>query len=279
MNALIRASELYRCLDDVQIFEVGAKTADTEQANHALASYQAGHIPHAHYVDLMQFFCNRRTALEYQYPNREEMLLSLQHFQVDSDRKIIIYDRDNHIWATRLWWVLYAFGFRNLAVLNGGLQAWQQHGYALESTSPIRLQDAVWSYRLTDPSPYFATLNDVLDILQGRQSAQLLNVLRSAVFTGEERRYTRAGHIPKSINVPFAHFLDIDGYFKPDISNFQSEFGLDFQQNIVIYCGSGITASGAAFALMHSQAQHIKIYDGSMAEWSAHEDLPLHITI
>ncbi|ANF81681.1 hypothetical protein A3K93_05450 [Acinetobacter sp. NCu2D-2] len=280
MKSLISAEDLFRRLNDVQILEVGAKTANATQAQHALYAFEQGHIPTAQYVDLTQHFSQQGTDLDYQHPNLTEMRNSLSHFGLNSNQPIVIYDRENHIWATRLWWVLQAFGITNVYVLHGGFKAWQTQDYPLEQGSHQATQSKTHhDFNLNFQAQYFADLNDVKAVVNGPQDAQLVNVLRPVVFRGEELRYARAGHIPGSINIPFAQFLDADGFFKDSFSNFQADFGLNLNRDIIIYCGSGITASGAAFALQQTQAKSIKIYDGSMSEWSADPKLPLQTMI
>lgn len=276
MSFLISISEFEHQLDDVQIFEVGAKTANTDAAHIALQNYLNGHIPHARYVDLNQDFCNLTTELEYQCPSLEEFKASLNNFNVNWSKPIVIYDRENHIWAARLFWVLKAFGHKNVRVLNGGFKHWQAHKLALAEGHEQSVFKANYSEINFDPN-YFADLYDVKHIVEEPSPVQLLNVLRPVVFSGKEKRYARAGHIPKSINIPFAEFLNADGTFKTSIHTFGARFGLNLTREIIIYCGSGITASGAALALLQAQAKSVKIYDGSMSEWSAQPDLPLQI--
>lgn len=278
MKDLISAEELAQQLSVVQIFEVGAKTAQPIQAEQALNAYQCAHIPTAQYVDLNLYFCNLRSHLEYQHPNETEMLHSLQKYQVDWTQPIVIYDRENHIWAARLFWIFKAFGHQQVQVLQGGFQAWQQLNFAVSN----QIESSITSFNVAQlqfDTAYFADIQEVKNVIEQDSSVQLLNVLRPEVFRGDELRYSRSGHIPKSINIPFAEFLDETGKFKDSIFNFVARFGLDLNRDIIIYCGSGITASGAALALRQAQATSIKIYDGSMSEWSADSDLPLQIMV
>lgn len=276
MSFLISISELEHHLTDVQIFEVGAKTANKEFAQIALQDYLSGHIGSAQYVDLNQDFCNLRTELEYQCPNLDEFEASLNKFNIDWEKPIVVYDRENHIWAARLFWVLNAFGHSNVRVLNGGLKLWQSKQRALSHGHEQS------KYKTSYPKPsfkpeYFANLQDVKRIVDEPSTIQLLNVLRPVVYSGEEKRYARSGHIPKSINLPYAEFLNDDGTLKNSVPILVAQFGLDLNREIIIYCGSGVTASGAALALLQAQTKSIKIYDGSMSEWSAQPELPLNI--
>lgn len=276
MNALIQVTALSALEGEYRILEVGAKTAEVLASRQAYSAYLAGHIPQAQYVDLNQHFCALQTDLHYQHPNVEELTRSLQYFQLDLTQTIVMYDRQNHIWATRLWWVLYAYGFKHIYVLSGGLQAWKTQGGVLEQGEykALTLNHDI-PRNLSLNARCFASQREVEQVVSGDKQAQLLNVLRPEVYQGRELRYARRGHIPGSLNIPFAEFLNEKGEFFQSYDHFESAFGLQLDQEIIIYCGSGITASGAAFALIQSQATSVKIYDGSMAEWSANPALPL----
>lgn len=280
MNALISASQLQQQKQHMQVLEVGVKTAVPEHAELASQQYLQGHIPSAQYADLTRYFSHQDTLLDYQHPQPDELHRSLCHFHLRQDQPIVLYDRENHIWAARLWWVLKAYGFEQVYLLNGGLKAWMRQGGVLES-GPYLPNDLAFQEpdKLHLNPHYFADQHLVEQVVAGQHEAILLNVLREVVYLGVELRYHRRGHIPGSINIPFQYFLDHDGFFKASISSFEAEFGLDFNREIIIYCGSGITASGAAFALTQAGVSQVKIYDGSMSEWSANPDLPLTVLV
>ncbi|OTG87097.1 hypothetical protein B9T31_05690 [Acinetobacter sp. ANC 4558] len=277
MSYLIQAPELVQQLSKVQLFEVGAKTANLDAAQIAYQEFLNAHIPLAQYVDLHQDFCNLNTHLQYQCPTEIEMHVSIQKFNIDWHKPVVIYDRENHIWAARLFWVLTAYGHPDVRLLNGGLHTWKTLGYEIhqgQSQIVTPLSKYIYPKLNTD---YFANLNDVKNIIEHDSPVQLLNVLREVVFRGDELRYARAGHIPRSINIPFSFFLDENGQFIEPILDVFAHFELDLNREIIIYCGSGVTASGAALALLQARAKSVKIYDGSMSEWSEHSELPLKI--
>lgn len=279
MSYLISVEQLIQ-LKDVQILEVGEKTANPVNAARALHLYQADHIAHAQYIDLNLQFSKQTGNLKYQCPSVLEFRHSFQQLKLNWQQPIVIYDRGNHIWAARLWWILSAYGHKQCYVLHGGWHAWK--------TAPFDLSDFKFQQdTLHDRAVYdvpdtiqcdttrFADLDDVLAIAQGETDIQLINVLRKPVFEGTELSYHRAGHIPQSRNIPFAKFLTKQGQFKTIDSEFLSHNSLDLAKPIILYCGSGVTASGAALALIEAGARAVEIYDGSMDEWSANPNLPL----
>lgn len=281
MSALISVAQLTQ-LRDAQIIEVGEKTADPLNTAQVFALYENQHIRNARYVDLTKHFSKQTGDLQYQCPSVDEFEQSFKALGLDWNRPIVIYDRANHIWAARLWWVLTAYGHSATYVLEGGWHSWLNAMHT--NTDQIAFDqtvqnsdssDANLAESLTFNQTAFADLEEVLAVAQGSVNAQLINVLRKPVFDGTELRYHRAGHIPQSRNIPFAHFLDEHGQFKRIDSNFLLQHMLELSKDIIVYCGSGVTASGAALALLEAGAHSVKIYDGSMDEWSANPSLPL----
>lgn len=276
MSALISVEQFTK-LEQVQILEVGEKTADPFTAKQALALYKQDHIGHAKYVDLTEHFSQQTGNLQYQCPSLDEFKQSFESLRLSWDKPIVIYDRANHIWAARLWWVFSAYGHPQSYVLHGGWQAWETQKIrhiawlkpSLQYTQSVLPDDVQLNPNM------FASLSDVAKVCQGKTGVHLINVLRKPVFEGSELRYHRAGHIPNSINIPFSHFLTEQGQFKTIDSEFLQQHFLELSNEIIIYCGSGVTASGAALALLEAGASNLKIYDGSMEEWSANQSLPL----
>ena len=279
MSHLISVEQLIQ-LENVQILEVGEKTADPLNAARALDLYQANHITDAQYVDLNLQFSKQTGSLKYQCPSLIELKNSFKQLKLNWAKPIVIYDRGNHIWAARLWWILSAYGHTQCYVLHGGWQAWlsaQQNHADLRFKQ--RLERHSQQYYFPDDIELnpnrFAKLDDVIDISKYLSEIQLINVLRKPVFDGTELSYHRAGHIPNSRNIPFSNFLDENGRFQTIDSAFLQQHFLEISKDIILYCGSGVTASGAALALIEAGARAVKIYDGSMDEWSANPSLPL----
>lgn len=278
MSALVSIAQLAD-LKNLQLIEVGEKTIDPVAASEAFNAYQCGHIAHAKYVDIAKQFSDVSSGFEYTLPSLAQFKADFKTLGLSWEYPIVIYDRANHIWAARLWWILSAFGHSQTYVLHGGWQAWQQHSskHPILVEPPVNNLSSTISNQLQLNTSMFVTLPEVIDASKGKDDVQLLNVLRQPVFEGTELRYHRAGHIPNSINIPFLDFLTDQGYFKKLDSEFSQQHFLDFSKEIIIYCGSGITASGAALALTEAGAQSVKIYDGSMEEWSANPSLPLNL--
>lgn len=273
-NSLLIELDEFNFFEHYQIIEVGQKTALPPYKKQAYQDYLSEHIPQAHYVDLSEQFCNTHSSFSYQKPGALGFKRSFEELGLVWDHSIIIYDRGSNIWASRLCWLLRAFGHLHSYVLNGGFKLWKQQKLPLQS-GLIQSKASQLDLNPKIKSQHFTDLKTVLETSQKNYPAQLLNVLRPEVFSGKEKVYGRRGHIPQSINLPFQYFLDQDNR----IVHSKVTDVLDLNQEILVYCGSGITASGAAIALQESGAKKVKIYDGSMTEWSLYSDLPLICTL
>ena len=94
----------------------------------------------------------------------------------------------------------------------------------------------------------------------------------------EPRAGLRAGHIPGSVNLPFAQLLDPANHMVPrtaeEIERALADAGIDRAKPVIASCGSGVTACVLAFAL-HLIGEDAAVYDGSWTEWGGTADTPV----
>ena len=236
---------------------------------------QDGHISGARFADLNNGFSDPEGDFLFTKPRADALALVMQGLGIRENSLVVVYDSLTGVWAARVWWVLRSFGHRRVRVLDGGLQAWKAAGGELAfgaEGAPPRMGDFV----PLEQAGYYAGMQDVLDVVEGRSTARLVCALRHAEFTGEESDDPRRGHIPGSFNVPFRDTLDALG--RIDLSRVRQEAlraGLDRAAEIFLYCGGGINAAGLALALREAGYDSTRIYDGSLNEWRANPALML----
>ncbi|MFC9846179.1 rhodanese-like domain-containing protein [Streptomyces sp. NPDC060223] len=129
------------------------------------------------------------------------------------------------------------------------------------------------------PLPHvWASLPDVVAVLRGERPGTLVCALPESGFDGSApTRYSRRGHIPGSLNLPGRGLLDEAGRFLPR-AELAARVGAvldDTASPVVLYCGGGISAAGAALALTLLGRTDVTLYDGSLEEWSADPERPL----
>jgi thiosulfate/3-mercaptopyruvate sulfurtransferase len=232
--------------------------------------FDAAHIPGAAFADVVNDLAEPHESLNFTFPARERFEAGMSALGVEDGVAVVVYDRNGMMWATRLWWLLRAYGFDDAAVLNGGFDAWTAEGRPV-SAQPPSSRRASFTAR---PRP--EVIADKDEVLAG--PACLLNALSPEVFRGEQNRYGRAGRIPGSVNV-YAHSLvDPDTHRllpAEELRERLSAVGALGGERVVAYCGGGISATLDAFALTLLGATDVAVYDGSMAEWVADPARPL----
>lgn len=237
------------------------------------ATYSAGHIPGARFVDHHAELSDPESPYKYTLLPPEHLEPALRSIGIDNDSMVVIYSTQHIMWATRLWWILHSCGFANAAVLDGGFEAWRGAELPISEEPvayPVGNLDIDFSpRRWADKREVEASLED--------GSVCTINALTEAMHRGTSRiHYGRPGHIPASVNVPFEDFLD-HGRLLPEsaLRSRLDQAGAFAKKRVVTYCGGGIAATLAAFALEQLGHPDVAVYDGSLSEWSADPSLPM----
>jgi thiosulfate/3-mercaptopyruvate sulfurtransferase len=237
------------------------------------AEWEAGHIPRSAYVDVNDDLAEPHPTLNFVFPSPERFAAAMSRLGVEDGTQVVIYDRGGPMWATRVWWLLRAYGFDDAAVLDGGWDSWT----GPVSTDPGPTYDAAFTPR---PRPQLiADRGEVLTEVHGG-GVCLLNALSPAVHAGTENRYGRVGRIPGSVNVYAQHLIDraTRRFLPPDVLRERlAAAGALRDGRVIAYCGGGISATVDAFALTLLGARDVAVYDGSMTEWLSDPSLPLEV--
>ena len=252
--------------------ETGTRGAETGRAD-----WEQAHIPGAAFADLLSDLSetdNPRFPME--MPTAEKFAASMSALGVSNDSAVVLYDAAGNMWAARVWWMLRAFGFTNAGVLNGGWKKWEAEGRPTASETP----DITPGNFTPNPQPeLIAQKEDVLaSINEG--STCILNALGAEDFRGEgPPKYARSGRIPSSVNVPaMGAIVDPDTATYRSANELQAHFGeagATEREKVITYCGGGIAASSAAFALHLIGVNNVAVYDGSMSEWANDPEMPM----
>jgi thiosulfate/3-mercaptopyruvate sulfurtransferase len=237
--------------------------------------WATGHIPDSVFIDVMGDLMAKDTSLPLMMPAAPTFAATMERHGVGDDTEVVLYDRGNHAWAARVWWMLRACGFDSASVLDGGWQKW-----SAEQRPTSTKGDAYPRGTLT-PKPrtdLFVDKQQVRDALL-RADVAIINALSPEEFRGTAvTRFPRAGRIPGSRNV-FCQLL-IDPVTKAyrsgdELQQLFADAGALGAKRTIVYCGAGIAASSDALALTLLGAEHVAVYDGSLAEWTADPALPM----
>jgi thiosulfate/3-mercaptopyruvate sulfurtransferase len=276
ISPLISAQALNSVIGNVVI-------VDARSGPDAAERFSRGHYPGAIHIDLDKNLStksdNAANGGRHPLPPINEFGNFLGKIGISPEARVIIYDDKNGAnAAARFWWMMRAVGHKNVQVVNGGLDAIVKSGIPLQSE--IVLQKPTSSYPVTTWKLPTATIADVEKAT--RSDDQLvIDVRESYRYRGEKEPIDLvAGHIPGAVNVPYIENLNQDGTFR-DADKLKSDYekilaGIN-PENVIVHCGSGVTACHTLLALEHAGLQNSKLYVGSWSEWSRN-DKPISTT-
>ncbi|WP_430333088.1 sulfurtransferase [Rhodococcus sp. ACT016] len=241
------------------------------------APWRAAHVPGSRHVDLLTSFSDPATGLHFSRPAVDRLADDIAALGISAGADIVLYDRGSMTWASRFWWLLRSVGI-GARVLDGGLTRWQALGLPVESGDDAPAPAVGDRLPVRGYRPMWVDRDEVLAISEGRAPGTLVCALAPAQFTGAEKtRYSRRGHIPGSRNLSAKSLLDDTGRLRgiADVRAAASDALAGSPAPVVLYCGGGISACLTALGLVLAGYDDIKIYDGSLEEWTADASLPL----
>ncbi|CAJ5387894.1 rhodanese domain-containing protein [Burkholderia pseudomallei] len=268
------AERLAAAPGSVLVFDCRFDLADTDLGEQA---YAAGHIPGAHYLHLDRDLSGAKTGTNGRHPlpARDALVDTLKAHGLRQNQQIVAYDAQGGMYAARLWWLLRWLGHDSVAVLDGGLQAWQSEGHAVSQDTPPK---SMGDFRAGAP---LATVVDAQTVLANLATKDRLVIDARAAdrYRGENETIDRVGgHIPGALNRFFKDNLTADGRFKSGHElreAFSPLLGATEPKKVILQCGSGVTACHNALAMEIAGLHDPTLYAGSWSEWSADPSRPV----
>jgi len=239
--------------------------------------HAAAHIPGALYAHLDRDLSGAKTGANGRHPlpSPDALAATLGRFGVTSGVQVVAYDQDNGMFASRLWWLLRWMGHDAVAVLDGGFAKWIAEGRATRAGTETRT-----------PRTFGASLRHEMIVdaervgeISRTTPSRLLDARAPERFRGDVEPLDKVpGHIPGAKNYFFQQNVDERGTFRtPEELRgcLLASIGGTAVEDVVCYCGSGVTACHNLLALEHAGLTGAKLYPGSWSEWCSDEHRPV----
>jgi len=267
-TTLIQPAQLARIADDenVAILDCRHELGKPQWGDEA---YAQGHIPRAIQAHLdrdLSAPIGPQTG-RHPLPDVAKLAETLSRWGIDDSVQVVAYDQGNGAYGARAWWLLRWLGHEKVAVLDGGLPAWQEAGLPI-SRDPATRKPRVFTPRVRNGA--FVTAAEVQQALADRSIA-LVDARGADRFAGENETIDPvAGHVPGATNRPFAKNLDARSRFLPADElrrQWSAHLGTRPVSEVVTMCGSGVTACHNLLALELAGMPGARLYAGSWSEW------------
>ncbi|MCV4233024.1 sulfurtransferase [Virgibacillus sp. LDC1] len=234
-------------------------------------AYRYEHVPGAVFVDLKKDLMDPpgehggRSPL----PQPDELARRFGNLGIDASTPVVVYDDDLRPEGARLWWILKYLGHGSAYILDGGFASWKSAGYPLTSKKS-ELTPRV--FQASVQKDWLADVNEVRAKL-GAAGVTLLDSRDWKQFTGETAPLDSvAGHIPGAVHAFWKDGMDEDGTWKGAERQRERFAGISPEDEVIVYCGSGLSACPNVLALQEAGYGKVKLYAGSWSDWISYKD-------
>lgn len=266
---VISAQYLNEHLNDPQVVIVDCRFG---LANPELGyqQYQISHIPGAYYLDLNKDLSAPvgQHGGRHPLPDTNELAKKLAAIGVNFQQTLVVaYDDSRCAFAARLWWLLRYMGHDQVALLDGGWTAWHSQGYPVTDALPAN-QPQIFNPQIR---PEWVVDIDTVKARKDLPGAVLVDSRERDRYLGKHEPIDPiAGHIPGAVNYPWQEATDTQGYLHSTLEQQQRWGDVERATEIMVYCGSGVTACVNLLSLELAGIHTGKLYAGSWSDWCSY---------
>lgn len=272
MKNIVNASWLKDNLDNEKLVVVDCRF-NLMDKDYGRKSYEEGHIKKAVRIDIETQLSSgaKEVGGRHPLPTTDELKETFENIGISNDSIVVVYDEGDLAGPSRLWWILKYLGHKNAYILDGGIKAFKELDGEIttDTTKVLRGNfDILVNEEMRVDMPYVkGKLN--------KKNVAIVDSREHIRYIGEwEPVDKKAGHIPGALNYFWMDILDkgediIKIKSKTDLSDHFER--LNDYDEVIVYCGSGITACSNSLALTEIGIKH-KVYPGSFSDWISYDD-------
>ncbi|MCY9593403.1 sulfurtransferase [Paenibacillus chitinolyticus] len=273
MRNIVSLEWLYEHLQDPDLLIADCRFALGEPWS-GRQDYSIDHIPGAFYVDLEEDMSGekREHGGRHPLPDLGAFSMRASAIGVDASKTVVAYDDQGGAMAARLWWMLRFLGHERVYVLDRGYSQWKAAGYPVTAEAP-QASPATFSPKVQ--RHMLASMDEVKAKL-GEKGTVLIDSREGVRYRGEQEAIDPvAGHIPGARNRFWKDALDAEGSWRSAEEQKERFSGLENAEELIVYCGSGVTACPNVLALEEAGIPGVKLYAGSWSDWVSYADNPV----
>jgi len=251
---------------------------DARGGSDAYERFGNGHLDDALFVDLETDISEKThdaaSGGRHPLPSPQNFGKLLGSLGIVPSTTVVVYDdKRGANAAARFWWMMKAAGHEKVFVVNGGMEAIIASGLPV-STDELELLSEFPPYPIVDWEWPIVDINQVAKAAEDKDCL-IIDVRENYRYRGESEPIDFvAGHIPGAVNMPYTGNLDESGNFLSvqDLSDkYQTLIGERKPENVIVHCGSGVTACHTLLALAEAGITGSSLYVGSWSEWSRND--------
>lgn len=234
-------------------------------ADRASSGYDQAHIPGARFIRYADVAVNGSDGVGSELPPLEQLERVFEDAGVSDTSGVVIYG--STVAASRLFFTLDVIGHQRLAILDGGLRAWQAEGRPVEAGAPPARAKGSFT-----PWLHAYRIATAQWLQQQAKHVALVDVRPDEEFTGADGGMAGAhapGHIEGARQLPWDALVSADGKFlaADQLRAKLAAAGAAPGKPVVSYCMVGMRASVVYFVARHLGLD-ARLYDGSIVDWS-----------
>jgi thiosulfate/3-mercaptopyruvate sulfurtransferase len=234
--------------------------------------YQESHIEGAYYLDLNLDLSSpvQKHGGRHPLPDFEKLATKLSEIGVTSGETMVVaYDDSRFAFAARLWWLLRYMGHERVAVLDGGFAGWQVQNYVVNAEIPPAKLGKFTPKLRTDWLVDIETVKASKDLPKDVSEVILVDAREGDRYRGEREPIDPiAGHIEGAVNYPWMELTNAQGFVIADQGDRWEQ--VKNAEEVIVYCGSGVTACVNLLALKLAGIETGKLYAGSWSDWCSY---------